>query len=497
MTFTPTDTAHYNSATASVHINVLKATPIITWGNPAGIGYGTALSATQLNATASTAGNFVYTPAAGVKLHAGNNQVLSTTFTPTDTANFQTANASVMINVSRAPLSVTAANASKAFGAPLPSFTAGFSGFVNSDTPANLTGTLVLSTSATALSPAGSYSIVPSGVSSPDYIVTFVPGTLTITRANTTTTLQVLPGTTGYLQPSALIAIVARAAPGPGSPGGFVRFMDGATVIGSAGISGGQAFILANGLASGIHSLTAVYVGSANFASSSSPSGTATVRPLANSTFTALTAPRQAVGLPATLTARVTPLAGGTPTGTVQFSRGSTILGSASVVSGVATLNTTALGVGTHLLKAKYIGNATFAQSTSPPAVITIYSGARPAGTAVTVAASPSPSILGQPVTFTATVIGGAATGTVNLYADGFLIGQAAIANVGGSFRAVLTLAAPLSLGRHVLSASYLGSAGFGASNSPPVTLTIQSSPSLSDEEMSSLDQVSSLIDVQ
>jgi hypothetical protein len=39
-----------------------KTTPAITWAAPSAITYGTALSATQLNATASVAGSFVYTP---------------------------------------------------------------------------------------------------------------------------------------------------------------------------------------------------------------------------------------------------------------------------------------------------------------------------------------------------------------------------------------------------------------------------------------------------
>ena len=64
-----------------------KATPAITWPAPAAITYGTALSATQLNATAGGgAGTFVYTPAAGTVLNAGAAQTLSVTFTPTDTA---------------------------------------------------------------------------------------------------------------------------------------------------------------------------------------------------------------------------------------------------------------------------------------------------------------------------------------------------------------------------------------------------------------------------
>ena len=66
--FTPNDAAHYNSVTAAVSIVVAPATPVVTWANPASIVYGTALGGTQLNATASVAGAFVYTPAAGAVL---------------------------------------------------------------------------------------------------------------------------------------------------------------------------------------------------------------------------------------------------------------------------------------------------------------------------------------------------------------------------------------------------------------------------------------------
>src|SRR5205085_4571032 len=62
VTFTPTDAANFTTATKTVTIDVAKATPVITWPTPAGITYGTALSATQLNATANTPGTFVYTP---------------------------------------------------------------------------------------------------------------------------------------------------------------------------------------------------------------------------------------------------------------------------------------------------------------------------------------------------------------------------------------------------------------------------------------------------
>src|SRR5207253_3161277 len=107
VSFTPTDAANYTPASATVPITVSKATPTITWATPADLVYGTALSGTQLNATASVAGTFVYTPAAGVVLNAGAGQTLSVTFTPTDAANYTPASATVPITVSKATPTIT------------------------------------------------------------------------------------------------------------------------------------------------------------------------------------------------------------------------------------------------------------------------------------------------------------------------------------------------------------------------------------------------------
>jgi hypothetical protein len=101
-TFTPTDPTNYTTASASVTITVTKATPSITWPAPANIVYGTALGATQLNATTSVPGTFAYTPDAGTVLSAGAGQTLSATFTPTDPANYTTATASVSLIVLQA-----------------------------------------------------------------------------------------------------------------------------------------------------------------------------------------------------------------------------------------------------------------------------------------------------------------------------------------------------------------------------------------------------------
>ena len=99
VTFTPTDTATYTTATRKVTIDVTKATPVVTWEDPPSIVHGTALSATQLNATANVAGTFVYTPPAGTVLSLGVGQTLSVTFTPTDLTNYTTATKTVLIDV--------------------------------------------------------------------------------------------------------------------------------------------------------------------------------------------------------------------------------------------------------------------------------------------------------------------------------------------------------------------------------------------------------------
>jgi len=107
VTFTPANsTTIYGPATATVSLNVLKAPSFVTWLNPADITYGTALSASQLNATANLPGTFVYSPPVGTILSAGNSQPLSVTFTPDD-ANYQTVTTAVMINVTATTPAVT------------------------------------------------------------------------------------------------------------------------------------------------------------------------------------------------------------------------------------------------------------------------------------------------------------------------------------------------------------------------------------------------------
>jgi len=175
--FAPTDNTDYNNLTGAAAGNFVinKATPVITWSNPADITYGTALSGTQLNATSGgVAGNYVYTPASGTVLNAGSGQTLSVQFTPSDTTDYNTPTATTAtINVSQATLTYTANAASMTYGGTVPSLSGSVSGFVNGDTQGSATtGTLAFNTSATSGSAAGSYAINGSGLSAANY--TFV-----------------------------------------------------------------------------------------------------------------------------------------------------------------------------------------------------------------------------------------------------------------------------------------------------------------------------------
>jgi hypothetical protein len=165
---------------------IAKTSPTITWANPAAITYGTALSATQLDATADVPGSFTYTPTAGTVLGAGT-QTLAVTFTPTETADYTTATAGVPLIVDQATLTVTADDAARTYGVANPSFTDSITGFVNGDTLASsaVTGSPSLSTAATAASPPGSYVITagPGSLASTNYAFHFVNGALTVTAA--------------------------------------------------------------------------------------------------------------------------------------------------------------------------------------------------------------------------------------------------------------------------------------------------------------------------
>jgi hypothetical protein len=120
------------------------------------------------------------------------------TFTPSNSPEFASVTGTVLVTVNKAKLTVTANNQSKAAGAANPALSASFSGLVNGDTSAVLSGAPSLSTTATTSSPSGDYPITASvgTLAAANYKFAFVNGTLSVVEAPTVvlTTTAMLSG---------------------------------------------------------------------------------------------------------------------------------------------------------------------------------------------------------------------------------------------------------------------------------------------------------------
>ena len=174
--FTPTDTVHYTNAECTVTLVVTKGTPAITWSKSAAISYGTALSDTQLNATASIPGKFVYKPSAGEVLAAGV-QTLSVEFTPADTAGYNTAQFTVSLTVTKdAPAISWSAPPSILHGTPLSA--------AQLNAMASVPGTFTYSPAAGQVLPAGTQtlSVTFTPTDAADYTPAQASVSLTVTK---------------------------------------------------------------------------------------------------------------------------------------------------------------------------------------------------------------------------------------------------------------------------------------------------------------------------
>jgi hypothetical protein len=149
---------------------------------------------------------------------------------------------------------VTAGSAARPLNAPNPALTASFAGFVGSDTPAVLAGTLTVTTTAGATSAPGSYPTTAAGLSSSNYAISYVPGTLTVTdvppsaQADAATTIQGQPVTIAVLSNDSDLETTVLGTPlvitAVSTPSHGTAAVDGTSVIytPAAGFSGTDAF---------------------------------------------------------------------------------------------------------------------------------------------------------------------------------------------------------------------------------------------------------------
>lgn len=184
--------------------------------------------------------------------------------------------------------------------------------------------------------------------------------TQTVAKTATTTSLGSSDTTTVSGQSVTFTATVA----GSGATG-TVTFKRGSTTLGSDSVSAGTASFTTSSLAVGPHTITAVYGGDGNFATSTSSGLTQTVAK--GATAIALTATpnpaRADQSVKLTATVSVTAPASGTPAGAVTFKEGATTLGAGTIAAGKASLTLSALKTGSHTVTASYAGTSSLAAS--------------------------------------------------------------------------------------------------------------------------------------
>ena len=321
-------------------------------------------------------------------------------------------------------------------------------------------------TFATSTLAGGSHTITAAYGGDSNFIASSASLVQMVNQQSTTTTLAASVNPSIFGQ-----AVVLTATVSPGTATGTVTFKDGAVVLGTSGVVSGKATLSIAMLAPGVHPITATYNGSAGFLSSTSGVLSETVNK-ASSQTTVVSSPNPSVFKQSvTFTATVLAVApgSGTPAGTVTFMRGTTIMGTSSLVGGKATFSTAALKTGPHSITAVYSGSVDFNVSTS--AVLTQQVHRAP--TSTTVVSSRNPSAFGRSVTFTATVVAvapgsGTPTGTVTFNDGGVVLGTETLANGAATFST-----AALTPGAHSITASYNITPDFRGSTSAVLAQTV------------------------
>ena len=246
-----------------------------------------------------------------------------------------------------------------------------------------------------------------------------------------------------------------------GTPTGTVQILKGTTVVGSGTLTNGNVPIPVSSLPVGLNSLTAAYQGGGGFAPSTSALLTQTVSMATTTTTLASSLNPAATGQPVTFTATVTSQFGGAATGSVVFFSGSQTLGTGSLTGNHATLTTSFAAVGTYSISAKYNGDGNNTGSTSSNLSQVII-----ATTTTTLVSSLNPSLVGQAVTFTATVsssAGAPPNGELITFKNGSAI--LGTPPLTGGIASLTT--SSLAAGVYTITANYGGDANFTASTSP------------------------------
>jgi YVTN family beta-propeller protein len=354
--------------------------------------------------------------------------------------------AALIISVNDASRTTTQSN---------PPFSYGVSGvLVNNDTYAMaIAGTPVYSTAADTTP--GTFAITVAGLTSANYVIAFLPGTLTVAITPTTTTVTPSPGSPQYGDTVTLTATVA-----PSGVTGTVSFYDGSVYLGNSNVSGGVATLATATLNAGAHTIMGIYGGDASYASSSAtttltvakktgpgPNGAALVATVQSYERTFGTAdPQFNYVVTGTLVNGDTypDALTGVPIYTVTDT-------SNSPVGSTFPINMSGL-VSQNYVIAIVPGTLAITQ----------------AATTTTLSTNTPTTEYGQPFTLTANTAPSNATGTVIFSTGSTVLGTATLSTGQATFTT-----SSLNAGTYVITATYGGDSNFGASTSSPVTIIV------------------------
>jgi len=300
----------------------------------------------------------------------------------------------------------------------------------------------------------------------------------TVNKSGTTTSVGSSSNPSVLGQSVTYTATVSAADPGSGAPTGTVTFKDGATTLGVGTLSGSIATYTTSGMTVGTHSITTEFSGDGNFANSTSTALSQIVNKAVTEISIASSPNPSIYGQPITLTASVsavTPVSG-TPTGTVTFKDGANIIGTSTLVGGIASHIASGTATGIHSITAEYSGDGSFANSVSTALIQTV----NRAVTETYIVSSQNPSAFGQLVTYTATVStitleSGIPSGTVT-FKDG--ASDMGVVTLNGGVATYTTQG--LATGGHSITAEYNGDVNFGASTSSVLAQTVTKTQTIS-----------------
>jgi autotransporter-associated beta strand protein len=378
-----TDAGNYTIAPVTGVTASITPAPLTVTANSATMTYGGTLPNLAFSLTGLVGPDTKGTALAGAlataatsKSHVGSYSISQGTLAAVDgdyTITFTGAN----FSVTPAPLTIMANNATKLYGAAVPSLTATYSGFKNGDTAASLTMPPSLTTAATASSPVGTYSINVANASSPDYTITDVPGTLTVTKASTSTGLTGATIASVVGQAVTYIVHIAPISPGAGEPTGTVSFLVDGRPVATANVdpTTGQASFSTSSLGHGSHTITAAYSGDADFAPSQSGSVQDTVAAAGTQSTLTVEAVRNKRGkiTKVELLSQVLVVSpgGGVPTGVVTYVRKGRPIKTVALHGGRAELTLRANRALKRPFTVQYGGDGSFGASTSAAVVPT------------------------------------------------------------------------------------------------------------------------------